>query len=987
MVTITTSTIDSTHSPIITINAATTINEKLIPSTFPQWRAQFEALLIGYDLIEFVTGTHKCPAIDVLNLTASKAANSHWIRQDKLILHAILASTSTTITPLLFAYKTSHEAWTTLIRLYAGKSRTRVMQLKEDLTLSNHGSRSVSEFLQGIKVIADELAIIDHPVSDDDLTLYILNGLGIEFRENVAPIRARETSLKFKEIHDLLVSHENYLRRLEQQSVTSFVPTTNYSNRWSPQSSFNSRHSKWRPLVAFQSPRGQSGSYQNGSFNSGHRRFKPKCQWCDQPGHTAKQCPKMSTSDFSANCAASSHRKNHKWLVDSAASHNMTTNLSNLKINSEYDGIDEVVIGDGSGLPVSHTGSLSLKSSNHVFHLRDTLYVPTIHKNLIFVHHFTKHNNVYIEFHPTYFLVKDRITGAILLKDECEDGVYPFPEHPSPIQKNIAAYIHERTTSDGWHKRLGHPSSKLLPFDSPRPSTSMDVGTKVLPLSEHGSPSAPSPLQVSIPSSPLLLDPTTSMELPVSAAVRVHSMTTRFMNEIYKPKKTFLVTKHPLPSSLEPSSVTVALADSRWREAMSSKLTALMRHNTWQLVPPPSDCNIVGCKWVFRVKRHANGSVDRFKARFVAKGFNQRPGLDYKKTFSPVVKPVTIRIVLAIVVMQGLSLRNPDHPDYVCCLTKAIYGLKQASRAWYTALKHALTEFGFLNSKSDSSLFVFHNGSTLVYCLVYVDDLIITGNNSVFVASIIDHLGQNFSIKDLGLLHFFLGVEVIPTTAGLFLTQHKYIRDLLAKTNMTGARDVTTPFSTSVALQLDDGSSSVDSTEFCQIHWTATKRLLRYLKNTIFHGVTINKTSSSMLTCFSDADWAGSLDDKKSTSAYLLFLRTTPISWSSKKQRAIARSSTEAEYRALAIAAAESVWLLSLLQELKFCLSQPPLLLCDNLGATQLSFNPVQHSRMKHIQIDIHFVRDLVAKNILNVQHVHITDQLADLLTKPLSRQ
>jgi hypothetical protein len=275
---------------------------------------------------------------------------------------------------------------------------------------------------------------------------------------------------------------------------------------------------------------------------------------------------------------------------------------------------------------------------------------------------------------------------------------------------------------------------------------------------------------------------------------------------------------------------------------MSLELTALMCHNTWQLVPPPTDCNIVGCKWVFQVKRHANGSVDQFKARLVAKGFNQRPGLNYKETFSLVVKLVTIQTVLAIVVMQGWSLRqldvnnaflhghltekvymkqpsgfrNPKHPDYVCCLTKAIYGLKQAPRAWYSALKHALTEFGFINSKSDSSLFVFHTSSTIAYCLVYVDDLIITGNNSVFVASIIDHLGHKFSIKDLGSLHFFLGVEVIPTTAGLFLTQHKYIRDLLAKTSVDGARDVTTPLSTSVSLQLDDGSFSVDSTEYCQ---------------------------------------------------------------------------------------------------------------------------------------------------------------------------
>ena len=175
----------------------------------------------------------------------------------------------------------------------------------------------------------------------------------------------------------------------------------------------------------------------------------------------------------------------------------------------------------------------------------------------------------------------------------------------------------------------------------------------------------------------------------------------------------FLVTKHPFPSSLEATSVTKALTDSRWHDAMSSELTALMCHNTWQLVPPPNDCNIVSCKWVFWIKRHADGSIDQFKARLVAKGFNQRPGLDYKETFSPVVKPITIRTVLTLAIMQGWSLRQLDvnsaflhghltekvymkqplgfksskKPDHVCCLTKAIYGLKQAPCAWYSVLK------------------------------------------------------------------------------------------------------------------------------------------------------------------------------------------------------------------------------------------------------------------------------------------------------------
>ncbi|KAL6314355.1 hypothetical protein AAG906_021065 [Vitis piasezkii] len=182
------------------------------------------------------------------------------------------------------------------------------MQLKEDLTLSTCGTRTVIEFLHGIKVIADELAIIDHPISDDDLTLYILNGLGPEFREIATPIRARETSLKFEKIHDLLVGHESYLRWLENQRQQHLFPP---------------------PKPSSNKTRSNNGHHKMG-LQFAHRKFKPKCQ-----------CILL--------------RKNHKWLVDSATSHNMTTDLSNLSINYEYDGTDKVVIGDGSGLPMSRS--------------------------------------------------------------------------------------------------------------------------------------------------------------------------------------------------------------------------------------------------------------------------------------------------------------------------------------------------------------------------------------------------------------------------------------------------------------------------------------------------------------------------------------------------------------------------------------------------------------------------------------------------------
>ena len=288
------------------------------------------------------------------------------------------------------------------------------------------------------------------------------------------------------------------------------------------------------------------------------------------------------------------------------------------------------------------------------------------------------------------------------------------------------------------------------------------------------------------------------------------------MNNIFKPKQLNTVTKHPLPHSLEPTCVTQALSLSQWRTAMSDELTALMKHGTWELVPPPANCNPVSCKWVFRVKRTANGSIDRFKARLVAKGFLQRPGIDYTETFSLVVKPSTIRIILTIAVIQGWSLRqmdvhnaflhgqleetvymsqppgfkDPSKPNHVYKLRKAIYGLKQAPRAWYSTLKNAFLTLGFIISKADSSLFIYRTGHIVCYLLVYVDDLVITGNNLSFVNSIARQLSSKFLLKDMGTIHYFLGVEVLPTCAGLFLSQHQYIRNLLARTNMTGAKDV-----------------------------------------------------------------------------------------------------------------------------------------------------------------------------------------------------
>lgn len=333
--------------------------------------------------------------------------------------------------------------------------------------------------------------------------------------------------------------------------------------------------------------------------------------------------------------------------------------------------------------------------------------------------------------------------------------------------------------------------------------------------------------------------------------------------------------------------------------------------------------------------------------------------------------------------------------------------------------------FWFQKSHSDTSLFTLQLDTKLLYLLVYVDDIILTGNNADLVSQFVSCLAKRFSLKDLCNLSYFLGVQVIPQCQGILLSQRRYIQELLDKTHMEMSKPVLTPLPThSSSLTLSSGSLLSDPTEYRTVvgslqylsltrpdisfavnrmsqfmhaptdeHWNCVKRILRYLCGTPHDGLLLKRNSplsihavSDSLHAFSDADWAGNKDDYSSTSANLVYLGSNLISWSSKKPKTVARSSTEVEYRSVAATAAELCWIRSLLSELCVTLLHTPVIYCDNIRATQLSSNPVFHSRMKHVAIDYHFLRDQVQTGVLRVAHVSSADQLADLLTKPLPR-
>lgn len=275
-----------------------------------------------------------------------------------------------------------------------------------------------------------------------------------------------------------------------------------------------------------------------------------------------------------------------------------------------------------------------------------------------------------------------------------------------------------------------------------------------------------------------------------------------------------------------PTTISQALADPRWRKAVTDEFNSVIQNGTYSLVPPTLNQNTVSCRWIFTIKYNPDGSVRRYKVRLVARGYTQVPGVDYTETFSPVIKSTTIRLVLDIAVSRSWPIKqldvnnsflqgtlteevyttqppgfvDADHPHHVCRLHKALYGLKQAPRARYRELSNHLLKSGFTNSLADTSLFILRRQNSLIYILVYVDEIIVTGNDQALLDQTLQLLATRFSVKDPEDLNYFLGIEACRSSSGMHLTQRRYILDFLHKCKMSDAKPVTTPMATTPKL-------------------------------------------------------------------------------------------------------------------------------------------------------------------------------------------
>jgi len=276
-----------------------------------------------------------------------------------------------------------------------------------------------------------------------------------------------------------------------------------------------------------------------------------------------------------------------------------------------------------------------------------------------------------------------------------------------------------------------------------------------------------------------------------------------------------------------PKTVKEALSHPGWRQAMIDEMNALESSSTWKLVPLPHGKSKVGCRWVFAIKVGPDGQVDRLKARLVAKGYTQIYGLDYSHTFSPVAKMASVRFFLSMAAMNHWPLYQLDiknaflHGDseeeiymeqppgfiaqgeygLVCKLQKSLYGLKQSPRAWFGKFSKVIQQFGMIRSETDHSVFFKRSSlNQVIYLVVYVDDIVITGNDQEGIKDLKQHLFSNFQTKDLGRLRYFLGIEVAQSQEGIAISQRKYVLDILEETGMLDCKPVDTPMDPNVKL-------------------------------------------------------------------------------------------------------------------------------------------------------------------------------------------
>ncbi|KAL8155990.1 hypothetical protein AgCh_001157 [Apium graveolens] len=431
----------------------------------------------------------------------------------------------------------------------------------------------------------------------------------------------------------------------------------------------------------------------------------------------------------------------------------------------------------------------------------------------------------------------------------------------------------------------------------------------------------------------------------------------------------------------DPTSFDEAVTEEKWRTSMDVEIKSIEKNRMWDLMELPKGAKKIGVKWVYKTKLNELGEVEKCKARLVAKGYAQEYGIEYKEVYAPVARMDTVRMILALAVQRGWSvfqldvksaflheklaesvyveqprgyeIKNEEHKVYK--LNKVLYGLKQAPRAWFSRIESYFRKEGFEKEDSEQTLFTkVEQGKYLIISL-YVDDLIFTGNDEKMMVKFKESMMKEFDMSDLGKMRYFLGIEVVQLNGGIFISQTKYVMEVLRRFGMEYNNFVENPMVPGFKISKDENGIEMDDSFFQQLIGS-----LMYL--------TVTRPDIMYAVSLLSSDYAGSVEDKRSTSGYVFMLSGAAVAWSSRKQPIVTLSTTEAEFVAAAGSSCQAIWMQRVLRKLGYRGNETTVIFCDNSSTIKLSKNPVMHGRNKHIDVRYHFLRELVNDGIVQLQ-------------------
>ncbi|KAK1604433.1 hypothetical protein QYE76_028106 [Lolium multiflorum] len=839
-------------------NFAPLITVRLGADNYLYWRAQVIQVLRSHLLLGFIDGSFPCPDEEVDNPKAADDAKASpriynhaftaWHQQDAAILSAIMSTSTEAVQGLVIFATTSQDAWSALDSSFSSQSTARYMAIRRQLQEVKKLDSSMTTYFKKVKSLADTLTSIGQPLRPEEFISYVLAGLDDDYEALVEVISNRNTPISIRDLFAQLLSKEQRVeaKKAEQHGGHNFHSANaasrggkapyrgDYRGEYRPDQRPDPRNQGRpgyfnKPAVSGYSFGGGGGSgsvNRGGGYSSGgggrprqgddrtnrgnggrgDEGNRPICQICDKVGHIASRCFKRFKTEY---LGVDNDGRYMDRQVAAATTHGHAGQTTSYNADPAW---------------YMDTGA-----TDHLTNHLDKLTVKENYNGTDQVHAANGNGNgvgARLELLPSEDV--DRLHASPSVSRHAG----PHAAEPSSPRNQPSAAGPDPASSPVHDTRLVQP--RRLDFSS----------------SEHAS----SPVSAGFPSQPNLPAPAPLPERPV----------TRLQRGIRQPKQrcdgtiawTATCMAHAAARhASEPSDLQAALSTPSWKHAMDSEYLALLKNQTWQLVPPRPGINVIDSKWVFKIKRNSDGSVERYKAR----------------------------------------------------------------------------------------------AELTMFLLVYVHDIIVVSSSASATDRLIREMGSAFAVKDLGSLHYFLGIEVHHQPSGLVLTQKKYALDLLQRAGMLKCTPASTPMtvvdklsaSEGVLLTADEATryrSVVGGLQYltltrpdisfavnkvCQYlhaprvpHWTAVKRILRFIRFTYSHGLVLRSTPATLISAFSDADWAGNIDDRRSTGGYAIFYGGNLIAWTARKQATVSRSSTESEYKAVANATAEVIWVQSLLKEL-----------------------------------------------------------------------